>query len=50
MSSKAPPNQDADELILLDIQRKNRSISQLIKITGKLMNSNFVPLTIGEWP
>lgn len=47
MSSKVYSSQDADELILLDIQRKNRSISQLIKIAEQINEQCFVPLTIG---
>ncbi len=47
MSSKVYSNQDADELILLNIQRHNRSISKLIETAEQINKQCFVPLTIG---
>lgn len=46
-SSKVYSDQDADELILLQIDREPRPIESLVTIVGNVAECCFVPLTVG---
>lgn len=46
-SSHVYSNQDADELIILNIDRNDRSISGVLKILEKINENCFMPITVG---
>ena len=46
-SSQVYSDQDADELVLLNISRKNRSPIPLVKLLSEISRNCFVPLTVG---
>lgn len=47
MSSKVYSNQDADELLLLHIDRIQNSVDILVKTTKEILKECFVPFTVG---
>lgn len=47
MSSKVYSDQDADELVILNIDRNNRTVSDLVFILPRIVKHCFVPLTMG---
>lgn len=46
-SSKVYSDQDADELLLLNISRSDKGIASLAEIVAKIAQECFVPLTVG---
>lgn len=46
-SSQVYSDQDADELVLLNIDRDSHSIDELVRIVGKVATECYVPLTAG---
>lgn len=46
-SSKVYSDQDADELVLLNIDRGNRTVSNLVSVLSRVAEHCFVPLTAG---
>jgi cyclase len=46
-SSKVYSDQDADELVLLNIDRENRTVSNLTSVLSRIAEHCFVPLTAG---
>lgn len=46
-SSKVYSDQDADELVIMQIDRTHRNIDTLIKVISKIAEHCFVPLTVG---
>lgn len=46
-SSQVYSDQDADELMLLQIDRENRSIKILVDVVGRIAEYCFVPFTVG---
>ncbi len=46
-SSKVYSDQDADELVLLHIDRENRDIYHLVDVVKRIAEQCFVPLTVG---
>ena len=47
MSSRVYSNQDADELILLNIDRVEDSLDSLLETTSNILKECFVPFTVG---
>ncbi len=46
-SSKVYSDQDADELLLINISRESRDIDILVKVVNQISQECFVPLTVG---
>lgn len=46
-SSKVYSDQDADELVLLQIDREDRKVTALVETVGRIAEHSFVPLTAG---
>ncbi len=46
-SSKVYSDQDADELVLLNVDRGNRTISELVSVLSRIAEQCFVPLVAG---
>ena len=46
-SSHVYSDQDADELVILNIERENRSIAALVEVVKPIAHECFVPLTVG---
>ena len=46
-SSQVYSDQDADEIVLLNVSRNKRDVNQLVKSVYKIAQQCFVPLTVG---
>ena len=46
-SSRVYSDQDADELVLLNISRENRDVKALVDVVARIAEQCFVPLTVG---
>ena len=46
-SAKVYSDQSADELVVLNVSRMNRSVAPIIKILSELSRNCFMPITVG---